>query len=108
MAVWIVAIIFSAFHLQFMGFLPRLILGVVYGYLFLWSGSIWLPVIAHFANNAIPVISTYVVGSEIVEGLPKESLSLHGWVILFPLLLVVLLMYFVRENSRSEIKGRVL
>ncbi|MDR0995202.1 MAG: CPBP family intramembrane metalloprotease [Tannerella sp.] len=53
--IWIAAAIFSAFHLQFYGFFPRLLLGAYFGYLLLWSRSIWLPVFAHFVNNAIAV-----------------------------------------------------
>lgn len=55
-AIWIVAIVFSAFHLQFYGFIPRMLLGAYFGYLLVWSRSIWLPVCAHFFNNAISVI----------------------------------------------------
>jgi membrane protease YdiL (CAAX protease family) len=55
-AVIVSSILFSLFHLQFFGFLPRLMLGLVMGYLFVWSGSLWLPVIAHFVNNASAVV----------------------------------------------------
>lgn len=55
-AVIVSSILFSLFHLQFFGFLPRLLLGLVMGYLFVWSGSLWLPVIAHFVNNASAVV----------------------------------------------------
>lgn len=54
-AVWLTAIIFSSIHLQFFGFFPRLLLGAFFGYLAVWSGSIWLPVIAHILNNSIAV-----------------------------------------------------
>ena len=60
LAVWISAILFSALHLQFFGFLPRMILGVVLGYLFIWSKSLWVPIIAHFVNNAAAVIVAYL------------------------------------------------
>lgn len=56
--IWSAAIIFSAFHLQFYGFLPRMLLGAYFGYLLYWSRSMWIPVFAHFTNNAIAVIST--------------------------------------------------
>jgi len=59
LAVWVSAILFSMFHLQFFGFLPRLVLGVVFGYLFVWSGSLWLPVLAHFINNGAAVLVYY-------------------------------------------------
>ncbi|MDR1814250.1 MAG: CPBP family intramembrane metalloprotease [Tannerella sp.] len=58
-AIIIVAVIFSAVHFQFYGFLPRLILGVVLGYLAVWTRSIWAPVFAHFLNNFIGVISAF-------------------------------------------------
>jgi len=54
--VWTVAFIFSAIHLQFYGFLPRLLLGAFLGYLLLWTRTIWAPVMAHFINNAVAVI----------------------------------------------------
>lgn len=54
--IWTAAALFSAFHMQFYGFLPRMILGAYFGYLLLWSRSIWLPVFAHFINNATAVV----------------------------------------------------
>ena len=53
--IFISAFIFSAGHFQFYGFLPRLALGMFFGYLLDWSGSIWLPIIAHFVQNAMAV-----------------------------------------------------
>ena len=55
--IWTAAIIFSAFHMQFYGFLPRILLGAYFGYLLYWSRNIWIPVFAHFVNNAFAVIS---------------------------------------------------
>ncbi|MDR1763970.1 MAG: CPBP family intramembrane metalloprotease [Dysgonamonadaceae bacterium] len=49
--IWIVAAIFSAIHLQFYGFLPRLLLGAWLGYLLFYTRSLWVPIIAHFFNN---------------------------------------------------------
>ena len=56
-AIWISAALFSAMHLQFFGFLPRMVLGAMFGYMLEWSGTLWLPVIAHFINNATAVIA---------------------------------------------------
>jgi uncharacterized protein len=55
-AVWISALLFSAMHMQFFGFLPRLFLGLVLGYMFVLSRNIWVPVLAHFFNNAAAVV----------------------------------------------------
>lgn len=75
-----VAIVFSAFHLQFFGFFPRLLLGLWFGYLVLWTRSLWVPIIAHALNNSIVVVATYLANSKIIEtngidtiGLPQEG-----------------------------------
>ena len=54
--VWLAAIIFSAFHLQFYGFIPRMLMGAFLGYLFVWSGSLWPSILAHFVNNGMAVL----------------------------------------------------
>jgi membrane protease YdiL (CAAX protease family) len=54
--IWIVAIIFSAIHFQFYGFVPRMLLGAFLGYLLYWTKSIWAPILAHFLNNAVAVV----------------------------------------------------
>jgi membrane protease YdiL (CAAX protease family) len=51
-SIWITAALFSLIHMQFYGFLPRLLMGAVLGYLVIWSGSLWTAILAHFVNNA--------------------------------------------------------
>lgn len=62
-AIWISAIIFSAIHMQFYGFVPRMLLGVYFGYLLVWSGSVWLPVIVHAFNNSMFLVLKYMTGN---------------------------------------------
>lgn len=57
--IWSAAFLFSAMHMQFYGFLPRMMLGGLLGYLYVWSGSLWLPITAHFVNNAGAVLMSY-------------------------------------------------
>lgn len=57
--VWITAFIFSFIHFQFYGFVPRMLLGALLGYIFLWSGNLWIPVIVHILNNALSVALYY-------------------------------------------------
>ena len=52
-AIWIAAFVFSLFHFQFLGFVPRMLLGAFFGYLTYWSGSLWLPILIHSLNNSI-------------------------------------------------------
>lgn len=60
-AIWATAFIFSAVHLQFFGFVPRLLMGAFFGYLVLWSGSIWASVFAHALNNSLVVINYWLI-----------------------------------------------
>ena len=64
--VWATAILFSAMHMQFYGFVPRMLLGVMLGYLYLWSGSLWLPILAHFINNGAAVIASYLYKQNLI------------------------------------------
>lgn len=60
LAIWISAIIFGAFHMQFFGVVPRILLGALFGYIYLYSGNIWYPILAHFVNNGLAVIIMYI------------------------------------------------
>ena len=62
-AIVLSALLFSAFHLQFYGFFPRFLLGVLFGYMFYWSGSLIYPVIAHALNNFIGISLVYAAKS---------------------------------------------
>ncbi|MDQ6482587.1 CPBP family intramembrane glutamic endopeptidase [Dyadobacter sp. LHD-138] len=58
-SIWVAATIFSLIHFQFYGFFPRLLIGALFGYLFLWSGNIWIPVVAHAVNNSLFVLTAF-------------------------------------------------
>lgn len=60
LAVFLSAFIFSSLHFQFYGFLPRFLLGVLLGYMFVWSGSLWVPILVHFINNAAAVLVIFI------------------------------------------------
>lgn len=65
--IWIAAIIFSAIHLQFYGFFPRVLLGALFGYLYLWSGKLSVAILAHFFHNGISLVIAYVASQKIGE-----------------------------------------
>ena len=58
-AIWATAILFSAIHMQFYGFVPRMLMGAMFGYLFVWTGSLWIPMLMHFTNNGLAVLAYY-------------------------------------------------
>lgn len=59
-AVFLSAFIFSFIHFQFYGFLPRMFLGLLLGYLFYYSGSLWTSILMHFVNNGAAVVVAYL------------------------------------------------
>lgn len=63
-AIWLGAVFFSAFHFQFEGFFPRIVLGAVLGYLYYWSINLWIPIILHFFNNAMLVSAPFFAISD--------------------------------------------
>lgn len=66
-AIWIAAILFSFMHFQYFGFLQRVLLGASFGYMLVWSGSMWLPVLAHLVNNSIGVVYFYLYYREKIQ-----------------------------------------
>lgn len=73
-AIWTAATVFSALHFQFFGFIPRLLLGAFFGYLYWWSGSIWVNAFAHALNNSLVIVSTWCIN----KGLISEEFDMMG------------------------------
>jgi membrane protease YdiL (CAAX protease family) len=101
-AIWITAILFSAFHMEFFGFLPRLMLGVLFGYFVAWSGSIWTSVWAHFINNATAVTVTYLFQHKIIATNPDDQhiFNYNGY--LFSLIIILFLLYLYRNIALTK------
>lgn len=106
-AVWIVAIIFSLIHFQMYGFLPRMVLGAVLGYLLVWSGSLWLPILVHFINNAtIVMISYFGKDNGALETLENIGKSETWWYGIGSLLVSVLILRMIYTSQNSEPETR--
>ncbi|MCF8365902.1 MAG: CPBP family intramembrane metalloprotease [Bacteroidales bacterium] len=101
-AIWISAFLFSMMHLQFFGFLPRLLLGALFGYLMVWSGSLWLPVFAHFLNNAGAVLVFYFYNMEVIDT-PVESFGTlqNGLLFLVSILVSAALLVIIYFKNRK-------
>ncbi len=69
-AIWLTAVIFSLLHGQVYGFVPRMLLGGIFGYAAVWSRSLWVPVLMHAFNNSTYVVSRYVThgAEDIIDG----------------------------------------
>ena len=72
------ALIFSALHFQFYGFIPRFLLGVYLGYLFYWSRSLWLPILAHVLHNALSLIVDYTLQGRGIDTDNMQYTDVHG------------------------------
>ena len=104
-AIWTTAFVFSAMHMQFYGFLPRMVLGGMLGYMLAWSGSLWLPIFAHFVNNAGAVVFMYLFQQGMTSIDPdKIGTESELPVIAFSLLLSALcfLMLYKRRRLISQ------
>lgn len=104
LSIWITAFLFSAMHLQFLGFFPRFLIGGLLGYMFYWSGSIWLPILAHFVNNAVAVILYYMVAKGRLAA-DVETIGVNEGqtsMLLISFLSVGLLLYLLREISLKK------
>lgn len=102
LAIWTTAFIFSAIHFQFYGFLPRLILGLLFGYLFYWSRTLYLPVLAHFVNNAVPVAGAFFQGWEKYDSASDLSLTDHLIRLPVPLAIGIFIILYLRRNSLKK------
>lgn len=106
-AIWISAILFSALHIQFYGFVPRMLLGVLFGYLLVWSGSMWLPIAAHFFNNGFAVVGMYLIDKNVLNPDVEEIGATSGsqYAAILSLALVFLMMFLIKkENRGNELK----
>lgn len=94
-AIWITAALFSAFHMEFYGFLPRLLLGVLFGYFVAWSGSIWPAIWAHFINNGAAVVVTYLYQHKKIKVNLDDghTFSYGGYVFSAIIIIILLLVY---------------
>jgi len=101
-AVIVVSLLFSLIHFSFYGFFPRLFLGIMLGAIFLYTGNLWLCIVAHFLNNALAVTAMYVYtlqGKDIKEAMNDEMPFYWGLVAL-PFL--IFLFIGLKRNSKPE------
>ncbi len=103
-AIWVGAFVFSVFHQQFYGILPRMVLGGLFGYLYIWSGSLWIPIIAHFFNNGFTLSMMYLYATEGTSFDIEEAENVPWPLALlsFALIIVLLRTFQKRYDKRPE------
>lgn len=98
-AIWVSAFLFSAMHMQLFGFIPRLLLGALFGYLYYWSGNLIIPVLAHAFNNGFTVIMMYLNQLSITNIDIESAESIPLTYILISTVLTGVLIYIFRKIS---------
>ncbi len=101
LSVWITAIIFSAIHMQFEGFLPRVALGALLGFVYLWSNNLWVPIIVHAVNNGMQVAILYFTGVDLSDVEQETTMPLNAWIIVGSVF-VLYLCYNMITKSRQK------
>lgn len=107
-AIWVTAIIFSLIHFQFYGFVPRMLLGALLGYLLCWTGSLWAPILAHFTNNALAVVTYHMGNKGIINA---ESIDQFGfgdtlWAGILSLVLSAALLAVIYRHASAWVAAR--
>jgi membrane protease YdiL (CAAX protease family) len=106
LAIIITAALFSAFHLQFFGFLPRLFLGIVLGYLYHITQNLWVSIIAHFVNNGFAIVAAHYFDEDLVASpsgatAPEQNIGI-AFVLLSVAMVVGQLVFLQRFVNRSK------
>lgn len=97
-AVWLTGFIFSFIHLQFYGLVPRMLLGVLFGYLYAWSGNLLYPIIGHFVNNGFTLLMFFFYQRKAVPIDIEDTASVPVTYSLIALALTVLLLAGVKNH----------
>lgn len=109
-AIWCSAILFSAIHMQFYGFLPRMLMGALFGYALVWTGSLWIPILMHFTNNAMAVILYFTATRSGWDMNKVDTIGTNDtlWLGVVSLVLTIIGIYaFRRSTTMSNASSRI-
>jgi membrane protease YdiL (CAAX protease family) len=102
-AIWVTGFIFAAIHMQFFGVMPRMLLGVLFGYLYHWSGKLSVAMIGHLVNNGLALIALYLAQKDIVEVSPEQMEQAAPWpaVLIFTIITFLLMRMFYKRFQHA-------
>lgn len=101
-AIWISAFLFSAMHMQFFGFVPRMLLGALFGYLYYWSGNLLVPMLAHFFHNGFTLVLLYTYQQGITTLDPESNEAAPLPLVAGCVVAVVGLLYYFRKLYKAN------
>jgi membrane protease YdiL (CAAX protease family) len=99
----IASAIFSFIHLEFYGFVPRLILGMLLGYMFYFSGSIWIPMLMHFLNNGT-VVLIYFLNNKGITNIDVDTFGQTSIPVLIVsiVVMIVLFLFSIKYSDKER------
>lgn len=102
--IWVSGFIFAAIHMQFFGVFPRMFLGVLFGYLYYWSGNLSLAMVAHFINNGFTLTLLYLANLGTIEVTPEQMESSAPWpaLLVFGAICVLLINLFYKKYGKTN------
>ena len=100
-AIWLAALVFSAIHLQFFGFFPRLLLGALFGYIYYWSGNLWYAIFAHFVNNSFTLVMLYLYQQGVIDTDIDSTEPVPWTTAAIALVVCAVVMLFLRQRIRQ-------
>jgi membrane protease YdiL (CAAX protease family) len=102
-AIWITAVIFSAIHVQFFGFFPRLLLGALFGYIYYWTRNLWYTMFAHFLNNGYAVcVALYLQKHNMPLDATDNTTNFHWYGYLLSFIFTALLIYYFKQRYSTH------
>lgn len=103
--IWVTAIVFSAIHVQFYGFLPRLFLGALFGYLYHYTGSLFYPILGHILNNTLTLLLVYASNEGLIEmDIQSTDAVSYPGALAGILVLILGFLYFKKANGVKDEK----
>lgn len=100
-AIFIAAFIFSAFHLEILGFIPKFLIGIILGYSYYVTQSLWVPILLHYMNNGSQVVSLYVMGGDI-ESLQSEAATTEQFPFIAAIVSIIICYFVVRAIIKNS------
>jgi len=107
-AIWLSAFIFSAIHVQFFGFFPRMFLGAAFGYIYLWTGSLWYAMFAHFLNNACAVCQAWYLQAHHIPLDQADNSAYFPWYAYVISLILSIFLFKYLKDKTTESNGEQL
>jgi uncharacterized protein len=98
-AVLITAILFSAIHMEWLDFVPRVLLGFLLGAIYYSTGNLWLSILGHFLNNGAQVVMMYLFEHKMMHDDPMSNEPTAWWAALISLIITGALCLILAKRS---------